>query len=304
MSSTDPTNPRWPEPPRVNIWRWLSPLLLVSLGLHGVSLLIPINEKREAIEREEIEEEAISIQVADLPPGALKPEPLPTEAPLPPPVEQPPPPAPIEQPPVEQLPLPAPAQPVFTQEPPLLDPNPPGPTPATPSSPGPPTQQARVAPKSGSEGTAFAAAFRPADPATGGVDGFAIMNGFTPVDVALFRKLTDVLTVQFEPNENDNICLSDPPPDPLVASFLATVAEENGIVQINDAQILGRTGYDVVDDWIADSLIGFSDSDTVTPASVYSALSSTPGVQPSSGSGFETYYFEIDITLPPDIACT
>lgn len=303
----DPMPSRWPEPPRVNLWRWLSPLLVVSLGLHGLSLLVPVPDNREAVEREDIEEETLSIQVSDLPPNALEPEPVPTEEPPPPPVDPPPtepPPAAVEPPPPAPETLPPEfVEPLFTDSPPLV-PDPP--TPTTPPATTPPTQRGRNAIKSSDARSALNAAFQGEQtPGDSRDDGFAIRSGFTSLDIASLQLLTDVFSAQYEPDVDANECLLDAPKDPITTSFLATVADDNGTLQIFDAQMLGRTGYDSVDDWIRDSLTGFSDSVVVTPAIVYDALSSRgPGITPSSGTGNEMYYFEIDVSIPPEAVCT
>ena len=94
MSSVKPGGPKFLGPTswRPKFLRWLSPLLLVSLGLHGLGLLVPVPEKPEDIARPEyIEPE--SIQVSTLPPIA---EPAPEPEPPPPPPEPPPP--PVEEP--------------------------------------------------------------------------------------------------------------------------------------------------------------------------------------------------------------
>ena len=102
MSSIEPTNPHWPQPPRVNIWRWLSPLLLVSLGLHGLGVLVPLPDKPEEVEDSELEV-LDSIQVSTLP-LSLESE-LSSTEPEPPPVPPEVPPAPLEPPPPEPSPI-------------------------------------------------------------------------------------------------------------------------------------------------------------------------------------------------------
>ncbi|MGD1864345.1 MAG: hypothetical protein ACFB0D_07305 [Phormidesmis sp.] len=75
--------PKWPK-----LLRWLSPLLLASLGLHGLGLLLPVPETEE-IERPEFVEPE-SIQVSTLPPTLKPPAPEPAPPPLPPAVVPPP----------------------------------------------------------------------------------------------------------------------------------------------------------------------------------------------------------------------
>lgn len=99
---------------RPKIMRWLSPLLLVSLGLHGLGLFVPMPREAEVLE--EVEELTLdSIQVSVLPAESLPsvpaetvlveelPEPPPTVAPptaAPPPVAEPLPADPAEEPPL------------------------------------------------------------------------------------------------------------------------------------------------------------------------------------------------------------
>ncbi|MEM8503424.1 MAG: hypothetical protein AAF716_09755 [Cyanobacteria bacterium P01_D01_bin.1] len=110
------------------IMRWLSPLLLVSLGLHGLGLLIPVPRKAEVLnEPEELSLESIPVSmlpaeplpempVVELPPP---PEPDPTpeiSLPAPPAVSASPPPPAVEAPPIQPEPEPTPS-PEPTSEP-------------------------------------------------------------------------------------------------------------------------------------------------------------------------------------------
>lgn len=110
---------------RPKVMHWLSPLLLVSLGLHGLSLFAPIPRKAEV--KEEVEELTLdSIQVSVLPA-----EPVPdisvetrlseviSEA-TPAPIAAAPEPVPVEVPQLEPDPVPV----VPSQPAPLLDNNP------------------------------------------------------------------------------------------------------------------------------------------------------------------------------------
>ena len=99
--------PKWPK-----ILHWLSPLLFVSLGLHGLGLLLPVPEKPEEIERPEFIEPE-SIQVSTLP---ITPEPTPEPEPPSPEIEEAP---PVTAPPQEPFPLQAelpPEDPIFEEE--------------------------------------------------------------------------------------------------------------------------------------------------------------------------------------------
>jgi hypothetical protein len=67
------------------IMRWLSPLLLVSLGLHGLGLLVPIPRKAEVLnEPEELALESIPVSIlpAEPLPDALVVEPVPPSVPI------------------------------------------------------------------------------------------------------------------------------------------------------------------------------------------------------------------------------
>jgi len=128
--------------------RWLSPLLLVSLGLHAVALWLPIPPKPE--KPEEPESELLEpIQVSTLPIGSLpskaqpepEPEPEPEPAPPPEPLAPPPAPAPAIPPPAPEafpfseapLPQTAPA----AEEPPPAESPPPAENPPLAENPSP-----------------------------------------------------------------------------------------------------------------------------------------------------------------------
>ncbi|MEL6813293.1 MAG: hypothetical protein AAFP03_00605 [Cyanobacteria bacterium J06598_3] len=114
-----------------SIWKkfayyWLSPLLLVSLGLHGVGLLIPMPDLTpEALEDPEVELPD-PIQVTELP-LKLEPEPEPE----PEPVFIPPPPPVVIPPPVTPPPV------VEAAPPPVVEPLPPEPDPLPELEPAP-----------------------------------------------------------------------------------------------------------------------------------------------------------------------
>lgn len=143
-SSLETTPKRW----RRGFLYWVSPVLLVSLGLHGLAMLLPLPERDEVVEQEDVPlPEPISVTtlppIADeepeaiAPPAAFIPEPAPIiEAP--PPVVEPPPvviqpePEPIIEPEPEPTPDPVPD--------PIPDPTPdpvPDPTPDPPLTPDP-----------------------------------------------------------------------------------------------------------------------------------------------------------------------
>ena len=108
MSSVKPGGPKFLGPTswRPKFLRWLSPLLLVSLGLHGLGLLVPVPEKPEDIEQFE-PEEFDPIAVSTLPPTLELSEPEEVEEDVA--LEPPPPPPPPEEktppPPALELPL-------------------------------------------------------------------------------------------------------------------------------------------------------------------------------------------------------
>mgnify|MGYP001791686337 CR=1 FL=1 len=102
-----------PTPPvlfdRAKLMRWLSPVLLVSLALHGVSLLVPIPQTPEVIEEPEpevlepIQISTLPVDLDDLEPEPLSASPPPEPAPVTPPPEPLPAQPPIELPPEPEL---------------------------------------------------------------------------------------------------------------------------------------------------------------------------------------------------------
>ena len=124
---------------RKKIIHWLSPLLLLSLGLHGLAMLIPIPEEAETVEEPELELPE-PIQVSTLPPRPeAAPEPLPSE-PLPDP--EPAIPEPVQVPQPVLAPQPSPQ----SQPSPQPSPDPVSPSPAlVPSSQ--PSQPSPAAPQ-------------------------------------------------------------------------------------------------------------------------------------------------------------
>ncbi|MGB7249926.1 MAG: hypothetical protein WBC73_13390 [Phormidesmis sp.] len=127
--------PAQPNGSKRNRYYWLRPLLLVSVGLHGLVMLLPMPEKDRA-EVPDIEP-PVPIQVSELPPRQA-PAPISEAAndpvlalttPQPPPA-QPPARLPIAQPPVVQPPV---AQPPVVQPPPATTTPAPMPDPVTES---------------------------------------------------------------------------------------------------------------------------------------------------------------------------
>ncbi len=214
---------------RKKIIHWLSPLLILSLGIHGLVLLVPIPEKSDLVE--EPDPELLEpIQVSTLPP-------LPEAA--------------TDQPPIAILPensepvVPEPAQtaqpvPAAAQPAPQNTPNPqPLPTstmpaPATmpitkPSKPPPATPQP------------YSAAGTTAAEARNAVIAFGSTYGALPKNVDTPLALT-------YPAERR--CFD---PASLEASMAVAVNNGGGVI---GGKVVKNSGSTVVDEWIEDTLLG------------------------------------------------
>ena len=68
-------HPSHPTPPPAlfkgsTLLRWVSPVLLISIALHGLAVLVPVPEQEDIAEEPETEE-LEPIQVSTLPPGGF-----------------------------------------------------------------------------------------------------------------------------------------------------------------------------------------------------------------------------------------
>lgn len=273
---------------------WLSPLLLLSLGLHGLGMLVPIPETKEVIEREE--ELPDPIQVSELP------VPLPSAEPEPEPIPEPPPEVvtpqkpesePASQKPITiEAPLPAQPSPENPPEPPPEPPpsnTPPGATPPTP------TRQAR-----NTTGTTPGEAVGATNDffSAGGIGDFyelTILDLGSPVGNS-----TSLFTLNY-PVDNDS-CFEDLPNEPLDVNFIAIVGDFEDISSggwrrsVLDGELLQKTGYMPVDDWITEVLLGSVEiSGFDTFGEIEKRLSTPPA---GLGDPDEVYTFRFQVVLP------
>ncbi|MEO0768304.1 MAG: hypothetical protein AAFY72_02550 [Cyanobacteria bacterium J06649_4] len=280
--------------PRFIFLRWLSPLLVLSLALHGVAFLIPIPPKAEVPEPEEPLPDPIPI--TDLPLVSL-PEPEPEEPVVAPPPPPPPPPEPVAAPPpvaVEQpivfedpiVPPEEPEQPVETED--FQDPE----DPNEPEDPLEPEKPSKTAPES----------FDGSDP--GDLTRF---NGFFEEVSRLDSgdPFTELVAnyIRDEPYELDYLgerCFEG---KDVLETSLGVIIENSGALK--QGFINGSTGYAVTNEaintWFAQLVAGGSDTEDIE---------STFGLELSdwiyerenniwfeNGEPYEAYYFDLRLTL-------
>ena len=240
-----PAKPNWQK-----ILQWFSPLLLVSLGLHGIAMVIPVPDKEEIVEEPDVElPEPIS--VTELPPGIEpepEPEPEPVFVPAPPPpavIAPPPPEPPPEPPPVVQPPavVELPPEPEL---PPELEPEPETiPEPETNFEPEPEVNSSS----------------KPTKPPT-------MPQAYTPGDGRAERDLrTQFFTIYGVPESIEMPLTLNYPADgkcyenetPLTVQVLVSIDKYGNVsadTEDNDIIVIAKTsGYADIDQWITDQSI-------------------------------------------------
>ncbi len=242
--------------PKKNNWRKLplqiSPILIVSIGLHGLALLIPVPDKAPPAEPEIEMPDPIS--VTELP-KVTRPKPTappesifappPVVAPAPAPVEPPPPQIiVVEAEPPAQPPRPDPL-PAPTLDPtpnPIPDPIPdPTPTPDPTVTPTPdPVVQVRR-----SRGTS------PAEEKQKRDEGTQNLETLTAANPGAFKPVKKALNLSFPA---DSYCIKTEAEEVVseVEAFVAIVIEQydDGSLEFIDGGIINTADYDVVDTWI------------------------------------------------------
>jgi len=306
--STAPLTPSAKIDGRPFRWRSLrlfALLVLASAGLHGLGMLVPIPETQEVIEKEDVPLEPI--QISTLPPEI--PEDL-TEAPALP-VEAPPPPPPEPEPQIipEQpvaAPLPAalpeelfetpPVEPI--EEEPVTEELPEN-TPKKDPEPKPEEQQPTR--------RAYDAAGTSSRDGQTGLDSFitspdfggAFNLGYGDLKiVSASGGSAPLLTVAY-PAE-DNTCFEGATSLALpvgVAAIVGDFEDDSGqtVRAVIEAQIVRKTGYAVVDQWIEDVVIG----DIDVGQDIYEVIksnSSDPLI--AIGGAEELFSFGLIVELP------
>lgn len=211
---------------------WLSPLLLVSIGLHGLALVIPIADKQDVVEEPEPELPE-PIRVSDLP--KVAPEPAPDPPILSEPTDTPP----------------APPPPVAIAPPPPVGQPPSAPDPTPPPNPKPksdPDIDPDPAPPDNSSHNAGNQVVRQEYDATGTTEGERAIAGFSFAGTyGKAEEIGSVLTLNYPAAGS---CFEAPPQ----VAVIALVIDKSGNI-IHD-EFLKKTGYPVIDNWLSD-FMGF-----------------------------------------------
>ncbi|MEM6449137.1 MAG: hypothetical protein AAF703_02365 [Cyanobacteria bacterium P01_D01_bin.105] len=232
-----------------NRWRqsflyWLSPILLASLGIHGLALLVPLPERNEVIEQEVVPlPDPISVTTLPpapeptvLPPEVFIPEPPPAEVV---PAEPPPPATPIE--PEIQQPAPAPPAQEVTQEP-------------TPAQTTTPTQEPTQAPAPATEVNRSLKGTSQSE-ATQNLFSFIQINTLDPDNPLAYEPIRTQLELIFP---SDRYCLKTVDGEPATESDTSVIVLiekfTDGSLDWNDGQTVQLTGYKNVDAWVDQTL--------------------------------------------------
>lgn len=248
-----PAKPNWKK-----LTHWLSPLLVLSLGLHGLMLLIPVPKKAEIREDPPETELLDPIQVSTLPKPSLSeatpestdatpsggassepqrpPElaPIPASAPRPAPQAANPAPNSAPRPPSDQTATPGAATPGAA-----APGNPAGGTPSDrPKKPDPIPQAYN------GEGTSEG-------------DASGALSEFIEFNPVPFKKIQHALPLAFP---SDDYCFEDYPEPP--ASLIVLVENTQSGLDAVDGGVIQKTGYASIDKWIGKSVFP---SDAVDP---------------------------------------
>ena len=245
---------------------WVSPLLVVSIALHGVAMLLPIPEKVETVEKEpELRE---PIQISELPELEIpEPEPAPVFVPAPALVEPPQPSQPQPSQPQPLTPQPAPPQPVQPEPQPAPiepQPQPPDPTPPEDNSPPPATpadNSSQTAPQTGrtpsgpppntARNIARDRAAATPQEITDELDAIVKIDDFNAIPS---KQIKAPLNLAFP---SDGLCLEGDPTE--IGSAGVVVFEDNGgTPELITGAILDKTSYKVIGKWL-DKTIFLSD---------------------------------------------
>jgi len=296
MTSKEPKLPKY--------LRWLTPLLVVSLGLHGLGLLIPVPERpeKEPIEIEEIE----SISVSTLPPilaPAAADDSVPPPSPVPLPPEQlPPEPPPIAAPlPPEQLsPVPSPPEePLLPPEPDPLVPAMPTLAPTTPTTPVTPTTPIipptrRIYSRANVNFSAAQAALTDFF-APGGVGDTFTLSFADLKQVGGSGVLTEITYVDPDPNS----CL-DGFPAAETFGFVAVIGDTSDssgqpMRNILDVKLLQPTTDNDVDSWLETTVIF---GDATAGINIYNEIVAQANKMGQLGDREEAVSFRIRVLFP------
>lgn len=274
---------------------WLSPLLLLSLGLHGLGMLVPIPEEKEVIEREE--ELPDPIQVSELPVPLPSAEPEPEVTPEPPPevVTPPPPePEPIVQEPIVQEPIIVFPQPLPNDPPEQPPEDPPEQPPEDPPEQPPttPTSQTRSTTRT-----------TPSEVPQANLE----FVGPTGIGFGLEQRPTigdSTNPIILNYPADDTICFESPPTEPIDVIFAAIIGdlEDPGTGKksrdVIDGDFWRQTGYGIVDQWIGDVIFGAADVDGAI-FNTFSEIENRANRQPPGlGEPEIIYPLRIQVVLP------
>lgn len=242
----------------------LSPVLIISLGLHGLALFIPVPDESPSADPETDLPAPIPVTdlpITDLPIVDKPPAPLPETTFAPtvvpePPVPQPPAQVPVPEQAPEQPPEPAP----IIQPPPqviVVEPDPPEPTPQPTPAPEPtPTPQSTPAPTPEptpepvvqvrrSRGTS------PADIDQKRNESTQNLSNLTAANPGAFKQVKAPLTLNFPA---DGYCIKTDTEEDVsaVETFVAIVIEKDasGDLYFIDGSVIDTADYDVIDAWV------------------------------------------------------
>lgn len=273
---------------RKKIIHWLSPLLVLSLGIHGLALLIPISEKPEP-EEEPKPEVLEPIQVSTLPP-------LPEAA-----TEQP---TIAEPPDSAELVVPAPAQ-IAQSVPAASQPVPAAPQPVRPNMPSPQTSPNSTTPGSTAAPIPKPSKLPPAPPLPYNPAGTTEREARNETIVfinAYGGNLPSKVDTPLElvyPAGGD--CIDPASPE---ASVAVAVNSGGGII---DGKVVKSSGRDKVNQWIEDTVLAselpsyaFADpanaSGKTTADWIYEVFAGPAGV-PLVPEGVNEAVYLIDVTV-------
>lgn len=265
----------------------LSPLLIVSIGIHGLALLLPIPEKVEIVEKEPDLPEPI--QVSELPEIEIPQEISqlePATAPVVTPAIRPETPAPVEQ--IKpQLPQPPPLQPTASS-PPALDPPAPDPIEQLPSredTPTPEATQAEPAPQS-SRPTSQNPPANTATPSrniekdrspASRQEILDQLNSIVQIDEFNAIEQKQIKAPLFISFPSDDICLEDNPTT-IRSSAVVVFEDDQGTTALIDGAILDPTSYKLVGKWLDKTIFSSNQVDPNEPETI--KIPSTPDFDP------------------------
>lgn len=268
-------------------WRkfthWLSPLLLVSLGLHGLVMLIPLPGKDEPIKKTEVDLPA-PMSVTELPKGA-KPAPedgfIPTLAPN------------------TITPLEPSSKPV-TQPTPVVTP---APTPPSASTPAPrPTPASTPAPTSNTSTSTPAST--PTPPLVTPIAGQPYsVQGTTPTEgrdaslafltrnnLLASKAIRKPLSLSYPAAGK---CFKETTSPKAVVDF---VINKSGAIL--DAEVTRKTGYSDIDQWLYDAVVDSEDTEDIISniSTIYSGETGE-ALSPKGEATEAAFEFEVDIAI-------